>query len=169
MSRQGDSDSTRVAGDLVRRRAVLGGLSTAALGGGVWLALGRPDIGRLVWDRSAPPPRPPDAFVRELRQLLANPAGFTASTSVTNVIRLSSRRDSSRVDVINAASDALRQKRGSWWWVPSPFEGISEHSFEDALALIRTRCRDDYAAGRMVSIMNWLISRTEAELILLLD
>ena len=64
MSRQGDSVSTRLTGGLVRRRAVLGGLSAAAVGGSV--------------------------------------------------------------------------------------------------------CRDDYAAGRMVSVMNWLISRTEAELILLL-
>lgn len=148
MSRQGDSVSTRLAGGLVRRRAVLGGLSAAAVGGGVWLALGRPDLERLVRDRSAPPRPPPDSFVGELRRFLPSDRG--------------------RVDVINAASDALRQKRGSWWRVPSPFEGISEHSFEDALALIRTRCRDDYAAGRMVSVMNWLISRTEAELILLL-
>ena len=150
MGRQGEPNPSKPEIDRGRRRTLIGGLSaTAAVAvGGAWVALGRPDLGRMLWERDAPPPPPPDAFISELKQQL--PAG------------------NSRIELVNAASEALGQQREAWWFVPSPFRGVSADSFDDAMALVRTRCRDDYAAGRTVSVMSWVISRIEAELIVLL-
>lgn len=71
-------------------------------------------------------------------------------------------------NLMEAAGKALEARRQDWENLPSPVTDLLKHSYEDAIALVQKRSRQDFAADRIVSVKNWLISRTEAELILLL-
>lgn len=95
------------------------------------------------------PPEPlPAEFVRQLRGLV--PA------------------DAAHEDAVQAAAAALRERAGDWLDVPSALQRVRGATFGETLSSIRGACRDDYVAGRTVSVVGWVISRTEAELITLL-
>ena len=73
--------------------------------------------------------------------------------------------DGGRDAAVSAATQALSLERDRWSDAPAVFEGLDDHSLEDALRVIQQRARDDYEAGRTVSVIGWMISRTEAELV----
>ena len=126
-----------------RRRVLLGGVLAAA-GGGLLFTLGNLGAEKPIWSRLL---LPSDSFENGWRRAYGV---FADST------------------LIEAAERAIDARRQEWETTPSQLGDILNRSFEDGLAIVQKLSREDYAEDRTVSVGTWLVSRTEAELILLL-
>ncbi len=116
----------------------------ATTGGGLLYLLGYSRMREDAWTRS---PLPFARFEHEWRRMFS---------------------DLDDPAVLDLAAKALEEKREDWQDLPSLLPDLSDRSFKEGIERASARSREDYAAGRIVSVDNWLISRSEAELLAML-